>query len=69
VKLREHTVGYVRTIKMLNEEMIKIQSSEIWCRQWFGYMGEVMTNSRTFIHNGILCFYPPLVLCVKFLSW
>jgi len=47
----------------------KIQSGEIWCRQWFGYMGEVMTNSLTFIHNSIRCFYRPSVLCVRFVSW
>lgn len=59
----------MHTIIMLSEEMNKIQSSETWCRHCFGYMGEVMTSSLTFIHNSIHCFYPPSVLCVRFVSW
>lgn len=46
-----------------------IRSSEIWCCQWFGYMGEVMTSSVTFVYNSIGCFYPSSVLRVKFVSW
>jgi len=46
----------MHTIKMLNEEINKIQSSEIWCCRWFGYMGEVMTSSVTFVLNSIHCF-------------
>jgi hypothetical protein len=36
VKLRGHTVGYVHTINVLNEEINKIWSSEIWCYWYVG---------------------------------
>lgn len=65
VQLQGRTVGYVHTIKMLNEEIDKIRSSEIWCCWCIGQMREVMTSSVTFVCNSIQCLYLPSVLCIQ----
>lgn len=57
----------MHTVKMLNEEINTILSSEICRCRWFGYGGgEVMTSSVTFVRDSVHCSYPLPVVCVKF---